>query len=133
MPVDDSTVHWDSAARSNDDDLSGKDRLRVHFENLIAPKNAGSLWKEVEHVLNRPSSTSHRQAFKYLGCQNEGCNDECGEELANSKRGDQGDGHGELHRHAAFEDILERFLKDGTPFRSALHLQLEERLAAPWC
>src|ERR1700730_6973949 len=113
MPIDDLSIHGDSAARSNDDDLSGENCLSVHFDNLIASENAGRLRKEVEHVLNSTSSAPHRQAFKYLGCQNERGDDECGEELADRKRRDQGDGHGEFHRHAAFEDVLERFFEDG--------------------
>ena len=30
-----------------------------------------------------------------------------------AKRGDEGDGHGKFHRHAAFDDVLECFFEDG--------------------
>ena len=59
MPIDDLSIHGDSAAWSNDDDLSGENCLIVHFDNLIAPENAGRLRKEVELVLNGTTPTTN--------------------------------------------------------------------------
>src|SRR5580698_853576 len=113
MPIHDRSIDRDSAARSNDNDLSGENCLSVHFDNLIAPENAGRLRKEVEHVLNGTTPTTYSKPLKDLRCKNECSNDQRREELADCKRGDKGDGHGEFHGHAALDDVLECFLEDG--------------------
>src|SRR5580704_8395254 len=113
MPIHDRSIDRDSAARSNDDDFSGENRLSVHFDNLIAPENAGRLRKEVEHVLNGTTPTTYSKPLKDLRCENECSNDQRREELADCKGGAKGDGHGEFHGHAALDDVLECFLEDG--------------------
>ena len=63
--------------------------------------------QKVQHVLNGTAPASHRESFEDLGGENEGGDHQGGEKLANRQRGNQGDGHGKLHRHAALENVFE--------------------------
>ncbi len=60
-------------------------------------------------------AASDGHSFKNLGDQDEYRDEQSGEELADRRSRDQGDGHGKLHGHAAFHDVREASLKIGKP------------------
>ena len=113
MTADHLAVDRNSTSRAYKDNFTGGNRTRLYLHYLAVAQDTGSLREKVQHVLNGAPSTSHGQPFKYFGCQDKGSNDQRGEELPNSQRGDERDGHRKLHRHAPLDDVLERLLEDG--------------------
>jgi hypothetical protein len=49
-------IDGNPATRANNDNLSGKNRLRGHFDDLVATQQTRSLRQEIQHVLNRASA-----------------------------------------------------------------------------
>jgi len=63
-------------------------------------------------MTDSPSAAPHRQPFDDFGDQHEESNQQRGEELADSRRRRQRDGHGKFHGHAPLEQVRNRFLED---------------------
>ena len=109
----DLAIDGNPAAGTNEDHLSGEDRICRHFENLTVSKHAGDLRKKIQHVLNGTPPASYGQSFEDFGREHERGDYQRGKELADCQRGDECDGHRQLHRHPAFDDVLECFFEDG--------------------
>src|ERR1700739_4908777 len=109
------------AAWPNEDDFARKDRLRRHLKSLPIAEYGGSLWEGVQHIWNCAAASADSQSFEDFGGEYESCDHQRGEKLADRKRGDQRDGHGQLHRHAALDDVLERLFEDGIAANQRCH------------
>ena len=68
--------------------------------------------QEFEQIADRPASASHRHSLEDLRHQHEKCNDQRRKELTDCGGSHDRNRHRQLHRHAALEDVLERFLQD---------------------
>jgi hypothetical protein len=97
---------------ADEDDLPGNDRIRFHFDDLLIAQHACRLRQEIQHVLNGAPATAYGESFKNLGGQDESGNNQRGKKFSDGKCGDQRDGHGKLHGHAALDDVLECLLED---------------------
>src|SRR5580704_13500703 len=112
VTADDLAIYGNPAAGTNKNNLSREDRIRGHFKSLTLPEHAGGLRKKIEHVLNGTPPAAHSESFEDFGSQHERGNDQRGKELSDSQRRSECDGHRKLHRHPAFDDILECLLED---------------------
>ena len=113
MTAQDPAIHGNSAPRPDDDHFSRQNGLCVHFDDLAVSEHARGLGKKVQHVLNGAAPAADGEPFENLRCEDKRGDDQRGEELADRQRGNEGDGHGELHRHAALKNVLERLFEDG--------------------
>src|ERR1700730_2418756 len=112
VTVDDLAIDGNPAAGANEDNLSRQNRIGGHFESLAVSEHAGGLRKKIQHDLNGAPPAAYRQSFEDLRRQHEGSDDQRSKELSDSQCRCERDGHGKLHRHAALDDILERFFED---------------------
>src|SRR5580700_5870892 len=112
MTVHHLAVNGNSAPWENQHDFAWSDTPSFDFDEVPISKHTRRFWQEVEHVLNRAPATTNRQSFKDLGRKDERGDDQSGEELANGQSRNECDRHRELHRHPAFDDVLEGFLED---------------------
>lgn len=74
--------------------------------------DAGRVGEEIEQAADRPPPPADRQAFEDLGDENEEHDDERGEELPDADGGSKRDGHRQLHRHPAFQNVLQGLLEN---------------------
>src|SRR5579862_6880754 len=112
MATHDLAVNGNSAPWANQHDFTWSNTLSFDLHEVPISKHTCRFCQEVEHVLNRAPATTNRQPFKDLGRKDERGDDQSGEELANGQSRNECDGHRELHRHPALNDVLEGFLKD---------------------
>src|SRR5579872_2556368 len=112
MTTHDLAIDRNSAPRSNENDFAWSNALSFGFDKVPISKHTCHSWKEIEHVLNRAPAPTNCQPFKDLGRKDERGDDQSGEELANGQSRNECDGHRELHRHSALNDVLDCFLKD---------------------
>src|SRR5579862_9272740 len=106
MTTHDLAVNRDSAPWANQHDFAWSNAPGFDFHEVPISKHTCRFWQEVEHVLNRAPATTNRQPFKDFGRKHERRDDKSGEELANGQSRNECDGHRELHRHPAFDDVL---------------------------
>src|SRR5579863_4612997 len=112
MTTHDLAVNGNSAPRANQHDFAWSNALSFDFDKVPISKHTCHFWQEIEHILDRAPATTNRQPFKDLGRKDERCNDQSGEGLTNGQSRNEGNGHRELHRHPALNDVLDRFLED---------------------
>src|SRR5207249_10165012 len=67
----------------------------------------------VDQGSDRTPPTTNRVTFDHLGEEHEKRDDERGEKLPDAKRGDERNGHRQLHRHAPLAQILPRLFENG--------------------
>ena len=115
MTTHDLAVDGNPAPRANQHDFTWSNTLSLDFHEVPIPKHTCRLWQEVEHVLNRAPATTDRQPFENLGRKDERRDDQGGEELTDCQSSNKRNGHRELHRHPALDDVLERFFEDRIP------------------
>ena len=81
----------------------------------VAAANPDRAWQKVEKVMDCPPAARDGHALEDFGHQHEQRDDEGGEELADRRRGDNRDAHGEFHGHPPRDDVLGRLLEDRPP------------------
>jgi hypothetical protein len=66
MPADDLAIDGYAASGADQNYFAGMNGLRVNFNDLALPQDAGGTGKEIQHVLNSAPATAHGETFKYL-------------------------------------------------------------------
>ena len=112
MSADHLSIDGNSPAGSNYHNLPRKNCPRGHIDNLAVAHHACDLRQKVQHVLDGAPPPADGEPLQNLGRQHKRGNHQRREELADRQRRNQRDGHGEFHRHAALDKVLERLLKD---------------------
>ncbi len=98
-------LHHDHVAGLHLREVAGRDAaVRAHFR---------ALRKQIEQLPDGAPPPANRHSFEDFGDQHKNRNQKRGEELADSRRRHKGDGHGEFHGHVPFQQIGNRFFKDG--------------------
>ena len=87
VTADHLAIDGNSAARSNDNNLTGENSLGRNFDNLSFPQNAGHLRQKIQHVLNGAPPSADCQPLQNLGSQHKCGNDQSRKELADGQSG----------------------------------------------
>ncbi len=112
MPSLDDAIHRHAATGPDHHHLADGKGAGRNVGDLPVASYSDRSREKVEEILDGAPSSAHRHVLEHLGDKHEEDNDRRGERLADREGGDEGDGHGELHRHAPLPQRLERFLED---------------------
>ena len=103
MAVDDSTVDWDAAAWIDEDGVADLNLVNVDFAYAVGSADGYCLREKVHQIVDCMPSARDRHTFQNLSHEHEEQNHQRGEKFADGRGRNDGDGHGELHRHASGE------------------------------
>jgi hypothetical protein len=106
-------IHRNSSARFDDHGVADPDLVGGDFDYFTISTDRDCSGQKIEKVLNGPPSAPDRETLENLGSQHENCNHQGGKEFSDHQRRKQGDGHRQLHRHLALDDVFKGFMKNG--------------------
>ena len=109
MTSNDFAVDGDAPAGVHHDDVADRQLFDGHLANLSVAADRDRPWQVVQEIADSSPSARHGHVFQDFSDQDEQGNDQRGEEFGDGGRGDDGDAHGELHRHASGDDVLGGF------------------------
>ena len=115
-PLRHDAVDRHPAARIDQDRFADRELIGVDVADRRLPRRTATVPRqEIEKVAIARAAARDRQALRDLGDQDEQGDHERGEELPDRGRGDDGDGHRQLHGHAPLDDVLKCFPNIGQP------------------